>query len=61
MVQVHKFWTAFDSLVDVMFVMDLLIQFLFTYTSELLGLAAQCSPAQLRKGMEAFPCSSNAL
>lgn len=35
--QVHKFWTAFDSLVDVMFVMDLLIQFLFTYTSELLG------------------------
>ncbi|CAK9004614.1 unnamed protein product [Durusdinium trenchii] len=32
--EVPKFWTAFDSIVDVMFVVDLLIQFLFTYTSE---------------------------
>lgn len=35
--QVPKFWTAFDSMVDVMFLLDLMIQFLFTYTSEPLG------------------------
>jgi len=32
--EVPKFWTAFDSMVDVMFLLDLMIQFLFTYTSE---------------------------
>eukprot|EP00435_Cladocopium_sp_Y103_P055925 s912_g18.t1 len=32
--EVPRFWNYFDRMVDVMFVMDLLIQFLFTYTSE---------------------------
>eukprot|EP00438_Fugacium_kawagutii_P032927 Skav212040 [mRNA] locus=scaffold782:86224:87860:+ [translate_table: standard] len=32
--EVPKFWNAFDAMVDIMFVMDLMIQFLFTYTSE---------------------------
>lgn len=32
--EVPKFWNYFDRMVDIMFLMDLLIQFLFTYTSE---------------------------
>ena len=30
-------WIAFDGMVDVMFIVDLWIQFLFTYTNESLG------------------------
>ena len=31
-------WLAFDSVVDVMFIIDLWIQFFFTYTNEFLGI-----------------------
>ena len=35
--QETDFWIAFDGMVDVMFIVDLWIQFLFTYTNEFLG------------------------
>ena len=47
--QVPRMWNYFDSMVDIMFGADLMIQFLFTYTSELLGVSG-IRPFQLFLG-----------